>query len=173
MSGFPPVCPMYHSTSFLPSEIPVSPSLFFKSPSYRIITTVALSSITAVPERSSKMRLSTTTPVLLSLAATVLAQGSIGGDQSSCSPSQNWVYWGCYDDTQNSRHAGFTWQLSNIIGNERYYPGFTGLMTVDTCLQACRGHGSRYAAIYYGKECFCAATFPILVLQPREPLLQE
>lgn len=106
------------------------------------------------------MRLSTTTPVLLSLAATVLAQGSIGGDQSSCSPSQNWVYWGCYDDTQNGRHAGFTWQLSNIIGNERYYPGFTGLMTVDTWLRACRGHGFRYAAIYYGKECFCAATFP-------------
>lgn len=154
---------MYHSTSFLPSEISVPASLslsFFKSPPYRIITTVALSSITAVPEPSSEMRLSATTPVLLSLAAIVLAQGSIGGDQSSCSPSQNWVYRGCYDDTQNGRHAGFTWQLSNIIGNERYFPGFTGLMTVDTCLRACRGHGFRYAAIYYGKECFCAATFP-------------
>lgn len=106
------------------------------------------------------MRLSATTPVLLRLAATVLAQGSLGGDQSSCSPSQGWVDKGCYDDTQNGRHAGFTWQLSNIIGNERYFPGFTGLMTVDICVQACRGHGFRYAAIYVGKECFCAATFP-------------
>lgn len=106
------------------------------------------------------MGLSAMTPVLLSLAATVLAQGSIGGDQSSCSPSQNWLYRGCYDDGENGRHAGLTWQLSNLIGNEKYYPGFTGPMTVDICLRACRGHGFRYAALYVGKECFCAATFP-------------
>lgn len=64
------------------------------------------------------MRLSATTPVLLSLAATVLAQGSIGGDQSSCSPSQKWLYRGCSDDGENGRHGGLTWQLSNLIGNE-------------------------------------------------------
>lgn len=106
------------------------------------------------------MRLSATPPVLLTLAATTLAQGNIGGDQSSCSPSQDWVYKGCYNDAQNGRHAGFTWQLSNLVENERYFPGFTGFMTVDICLRACRGHGFRYAALYVGKECYCAATFP-------------
>lgn len=54
------------------------------------------------------MRLSATTPVLLRLAATVLAQGSLGGDQSSCSPSQGWVDKGCYDDTQSGR-----WRTNN------------------------------------------------------------
>jgi hypothetical protein len=33
-------------------------------------------------------------------------------------------------------------------------------MTVDICLQACRGHGFRYAALHGTQDCFCATQFP-------------
>lgn len=98
--------------------------------------------------------------VLLSFVSTVLAQGSYGGDQSSCNSSQAWVYRGCYDDGPNGRHAGFTWQLSSAASNEKYYPGYTGSMSVDICLLACRGHGFRFAALYVGTNCYCASVFP-------------
>lgn len=91
----------------------------------------------------------------------VLAQGSYGGDQTPfCSADQAWVYKGCYDDDGNGRHANFNWQLSSSSNSERFYPGFNGPVTVDICLQACRGHGFRYAALYYGTECYCASIFP-------------
>lgn len=101
-----------------------------------------------------------TITALLSITATTLAQGNAGGDQSTCSASQRWVSRGCYDNANNGVHIGFTWKLSSIVGNENYYPGFNGLMTVDICLSACRGHGFRYAALYAGSNCYCASTFP-------------
>lgn len=97
---------------------------------------------------------------LVGLAAIALAQGNVGGNQSTCSATQGWVSRGCYDNTNNGVHAGFTWKLSSIVGNEKYYPGFTGSMTVDICLLACRGHGFRYAALYGGMDCYCGSIFP-------------
>lgn len=88
------------------------------------------------------------------------AQGNLGGDQSSCNNSPGWVHKGCFDDTSNGRHANFKWQLSSTATSERYYPGYTGLITVEFCLTACRGHGFRYAAVYAGTSCYCASTFP-------------
>ena len=95
---------------------------------------------------------------------TALAQGSVGGDESVCSASP-FVYKGCYDDTNNGRHVGFNWQLSSSTSDAKYFPGFTGSgnMTVDICLQACRGHGFKWAALYYGQECYCSADFPLPV----------
>ena len=102
--------------------------------------------------------------LVASLAAltTVLAQGTYGGDQSSCSAAQSWVYKGCYPAQQNGNHAGFLWLLSSSTTNEKYYPGYTGSanLTVEQCQMACRGHNFQYAALWYGTECWCAPQFP-------------
>lgn len=98
--------------------------------------------------------------VALCYANFAWAQGNLGGDQSACSASPGWVHKGCFGDVDNGRHANFHWQLSSSITSEKHYPGYTGLITVTTCLTACRGHGFRYAQLYYGSECYCAATFP-------------
>lgn len=94
------------------------------------------------------------------LATRAVAQGSVGGDQSSCSASQNFVYKGCYDDSNNGRHAGFDWQFSTNPADVKYYPGYSGSMTVTFCLSVCRGHGFEWAAIY-GTDCHCAPKFPM------------
>ena len=88
------------------------------------------------------------------------AQGNLGGDQSSCNGRPGWVHKGCYDDTGNGRHANFKWLFSSSATSERYYPGYTGAITVEFCLTACRGHGFRYAALYAGNSCYCASTLP-------------
>lgn len=99
---------------------------------------------------------------VLGFAATVAAQGSAGGSQASCSSAQSWVSRGCYDNNNNGRHAGFTWQLSTNTADPKYYPGvIAGAMTVDICLQGCRGHGFRWAALFYGTECYCSVNFPL------------
>lgn len=90
----------------------------------------------------------------------ILAQGSYGGSQTTCSDTQAWISKGCYGDTENGRHVNFNWQLSSDPQSPQYYPGYSGLVTVDFCQKACRGHGFRYAALYYGSECYCASTFP-------------
>ncbi|KAG6995486.1 glutathione-specific gamma-glutamylcyclotransferase [Physcia stellaris] len=59
----------------------------------------------------------------LGLATIATAQGSAGGSQASCS-AQPWTSLGCYDDNDNGRHAGFTWQLQNSTTDPKYYPGF-------------------------------------------------
>ena len=97
---------------------------------------------------------------LLCFAAQTFAQGSAGGSQASCSAAQAWVYQGCYDDTSNGAHAGFTWLLSASPSSEKYYPGFTGSVTVDICTQACRGHGFKSALLYHGTDCYCSTKFP-------------
>ena len=99
----------------------------------------------------------------LFFAATTFAQGSAGGEQSSCSASQAWVSKGCFDTTNNGLHAGFDWQLSSSTSDANYYPGFTGSssMTTETCLQACRGHGFKWAATFSGSDCYCAPQFPL------------
>ena len=100
---------------------------------------------------------------VLGLVANVCAQGSLGGSQASCSTTtQAWNYLGCYSNTENGRHLGFNWQLSATAGSAQSYPGFTGStnMTVEICLEACRGHGFRYAALYTTSECYCSAGFP-------------
>lgn len=96
-------------------------------------------------------------------AATAFAQGSAGGDQSSCSAAQAWVYKGCYNDTSNGRTAGFSWQLRTSTSDPKYYPGFisSSNMTIEICLQACRGHGFGWAAAWAGSECYCGSEFPM------------
>ena len=97
---------------------------------------------------------------LLCFAAQAFAQGSSGGSQASCTAAQAWISQGCYDDTQNGAHAGFSWQLSSSPSSEKYYPGFTGSVTVEICQTACRGHGFPYSLLYGGNSCFCGADFP-------------
>ena len=99
---------------------------------------------------------------LLSSISSVIAQGSYGGAQTSCSSSQIFVYQGCYTTSAAGRHANFNWQLSSDPNSEKYYPGFTGagVLTVDLCQTACRGHGFKWAALFYGTECYCSETFP-------------
>lgn len=106
--------------------------------------------------------------LLFGLAAVVRGQGSLGNPQTSCSSAQAWVYQGCYSDLQNGFHLGFTFALSPAQGSPQGYPTFvtpTGgptnqNMTVDICLQACRGHGFQYAALHVQTECWCATQFP-------------
>ena len=97
---------------------------------------------------------------LLCFGAQTFAQGSAGGSQASCSASQAFVYQGCYDEINNGVHAGLTWQLSASTSSEKYYPGFTGDVSVDICTQACRGHGFKVAGLSNGTSCFCGAEFP-------------
>ena len=101
----------------------------------------------------------------LSFVSNVVAQGSVGGSQASCAGSQNhWQQLGCYSTGNSGRHANFNWMLSSSTGDPKYYPGFTGSsnMSVDICLLACRGHGFKYAALFYGIECYCNPVFPAL-----------
>ena len=99
---------------------------------------------------------------VLGFATNAVSQGSAGGAQTSCaSPGQDFVYSGCYNTGQNGRHAGFPWQLSSSSNDAKYYPGFTGQMTVSTCHKACRGHGFKWAALFYGSECYCSVAFPL------------
>lgn len=99
---------------------------------------------------------------VLGLAATAVAQGSAGGDQSSCSEAQAFIYSGCYNTAQNGRHAGFPWQLSGSTTDAKYYPGYvSGQVTVTICLRACRGHGFKWAALFFGTECYCSVAFPL------------
>ena len=97
---------------------------------------------------------------VLNFAANVIAQGSYGGDQSSCTSATPWQYAGCYNTGNSGRHANFPWQLSTGSGDAKSYPGYTSTITVDICLTGCRGHGWKYAALFYGTECYCASTFP-------------
>ncbi|KAI4143192.1 MAG: hypothetical protein L6R39_004670 [Caloplaca ligustica] len=88
---------------------------------------------------------------LLGWAATAIAQGNAGGDQTAtCSAAQNYTYVGCYDDTQNGGKANFPFLLSTVAGNLKSYPGYTSSanLTIDVCATACRGHGHRYAGLY-------------------------
>ena len=102
--------------------------------------------------------------IAIGFAATVAAQGSAGGSQDSCSPAQNWVYKGCYDDARNGPHAGFTWKLSASTNDPQYYPGYIASnMTVNFCQRACRGHGFRWAGLYGGSECWCGPSFPLAI----------
>lgn len=109
------------------------------------------------------MRWASINAAVLGLVGSVCAQGSLGGSQASCSAAQAWVYQGCYSDTQNGRHGGFNWQLSVTAGAAKSYPGFTSAsqMTVDLCLQACRGHAFKWALLYNTNECYCSSGFPV------------
>lgn len=100
---------------------------------------------------------------LLGWAATAIAQGNAGGDQTAtCSAAQNYTYVGCYDDTQNGGKANFPFLLSTVAGNLKSYPGYTSSanLTIDVCATACRGHGHRYAGLYSGSECYCSPKLP-------------
>lgn len=100
---------------------------------------------------------------LLGWAANVVAQGSLGGDQTaSCSSAQAFQYVGCYDDTQNGGKANFPFQLSTTAGAAKSYPGYTSSanLTVDVCNTACRGHGFQFAGTYNGVECYCSSELP-------------
>lgn len=100
---------------------------------------------------------------LLGWAATTIAQGNLGGDQTaSCSASQNFVYVGCYDNSQNGGNANFPFRLVTNAGDAKSYPGFTSQsqLTVDLCNQACRGHGFPYSGTTFGQECYCSSRLP-------------
>ena len=88
------------------------------------------------------------------------AQGTTGGSQASCPSSEAFRYQGCFSDTANGPHAGFTWELSSDSNSAHYYPSYTGGITVDICLQGCRGHGFRYAALYNSVSCYCSYDLP-------------
>ena len=111
------------------------------------------------------MRWDWTSAAVLGHLALVRGQGDIGGSQSTCGASSAWVYKGCFSDSDNGAHVGFTWQLSSDPSSVQYYPGFSGSVTVDNCLQGCRGHGFRWAALYSGSQCYCSAEFPAPVPQ--------
>ena len=100
--------------------------------------------------------------LLLSLGSSALAQGSVGGVQSSCANAGPWIYRGCFGDGfgRSELHAAFNWQLSSMMTSTNYYPGYAGAITVTFCQQACRGHGFRFAALYTGSVCYCATRFP-------------
>ncbi|KAL8737054.1 MAG: hypothetical protein Q9181_002069 [Wetmoreana brouardii] len=95
-------------------------------------------------------------------AATAIAQGNLGGDQSSCASTQAFSYLGCYDDGQNGGKANFPFLLSTTAGDAKSYPGYTAInqLTVDLCLQACRGHGFKFAGLYNAQQCFCSPKLP-------------
>ncbi|KAL9031391.1 MAG: hypothetical protein Q9196_000575 [Gyalolechia fulgens] len=100
---------------------------------------------------------------LLGWAATTVAQGNLGGDQSaSCSASQNFVYVGCYDNGQNGGNANFPFRLVTNAGDPKSYPGFTSQtqLTADLCNTACRGHGFPYSGTTFGEECYCSSRLP-------------
>ncbi|KAI4134301.1 MAG: hypothetical protein LQ341_006048 [Variospora aurantia] len=102
---------------------------------------------------------------LVGWAATAVAQGNLGGDQTaSCpAPANDWQYVGCYDDGQNGGKANFPFRVEyNNPSAPKSYPGLTSQsqLSVDTCLQACRGHGLEYAGIYNGQECYCSGLLP-------------
>ncbi|MCJ1313926.1 hypothetical protein MMC25_007606 [Agyrium rufum] len=88
-----------------------------------------------------------------------MAQGTIGGSQASCT-GEAFSYLGCYSDAQNGAHAGFTFRLSSDPSSPYYYPGYTGGITIESCLSGCRGHGFRYAALYDAASCYCSAALP-------------
>ena len=100
--------------------------------------------------------------IALNWAAAAFAQGNLGGDQSACS-SNPWVYKGCYTSANSGRHGNIDWQLNTNPSNEKGYPGFTSndQMTVTLCQTGCRAHGFKFAALFYGIECYCAATWPV------------
>ncbi|KAI9748527.1 MAG: hypothetical protein M1835_001775 [Candelina submexicana] len=97
------------------------------------------------------------------LAAGARAQGSLGGSQGSCTSAQAWAYRGCYGDVSNGNNAGFTFKLigSASPSDPHYYPGYTtGQVSIDICLQGCRGHGFRFAALHGGTDCYCGTIKP-------------
>lgn len=101
--------------------------------------------------------------VLISLALACLAnaQASAGGDQSVCSPAQTFQYRGCFGDAANGNHAGLGYPIEPYSDNTKYYPGFSReQLTIEMCLEACRGHGFRYAALYSRDSCWCGTIEP-------------
>ena len=96
----------------------------------------------------------------MSLAATVRASGAFGGPQNSCNSGHAWTYKGCYSDVDNGAHVGYTWRLSSNQRSIYHYPPYDGIITVDFCQQACRGHGFRYAALHNTTDCYCGASLP-------------
>ena len=93
------------------------------------------------------------------LSTSAFAQGTLGGSQASCSSADAFQYQGCFADTATGPHAGFTWQLSSDPKSAHFSPSFVGSITVDKCLQGCRGHGFRYAALYNSDSCYCSVNF--------------
>ena len=88
-----------------------------------------------------------------------IAQGTLGGSQASCSSADAFRYQGCFADAATGPHAGFTWELSSDPKSAYFSPFYVGGVTVDKCLQGCRGHGFRYAALYNSVNCYCSPSF--------------
>jgi len=107
-----------------------------------------------------EMRFPSVLSSCLGFVAAVHASGVLGGSQSSCSSGNGWTYKGCYSDVDNGEHVGYTWQLSSNQRSIYYYPSYNGIITIDFCQQACRGHGFRYAALHNTTDCFCGASLP-------------
>ena len=92
-------------------------------------------------------------------STSAFTQGTRSGSQSSCTSADAFRYQGCFADATTGPHAGFTWELSSDPKSAHYSPSYTGSLTVDKCLQGCRGHGFRYAALYNSVSCYCSANF--------------
>lgn len=101
---------------------------------------------------------------LLGWAASAIAQGNVGGDQTaSCpAPASNWQYAGCFGDQANGGKANFPFRLETGAGAAKSYPGYTSgtQTTVDVCNTACRGHGFQFAGTFNGNECYCSSKSP-------------
>ena len=96
------------------------------------------------------------------LITSAFGQGTLGGDQSSCTGTNaTFVHSGCYADADNDLHMAYKFLISSDPNSIAYYPTFsTASMTVESCTEACRGHGFEFAAPYNGTDCYCGSQLP-------------
>jgi hypothetical protein len=88
------------------------------------------------------------------------AQGSLGGSQASCGSDNAFEHLGCYADSDNGPHAGFTFLLSSDPNSVNYYPFYNGSLTPQVCQDGCRSHGFKFAGLYNGINCYCSTLLP-------------
>jgi hypothetical protein len=92
-------------------------------------------------------------------AGLVSARGGLDSAPSECGANDSFVHLGCYADSDNGAHAGFTFQLSPETSSPDYYPFGDGI-TPEVCQAGCRAHGFRLAGLYNQGSCYCATELP-------------
>lgn len=100
--------------------------------------------------------------IVLSLATIARPQGDIGGTQfPPCTSSDYYSYKGCFRDLDTGPHMNFDFEIiPDTTVSDQNYPGYGTTMTPSSCMAACRGHGSKWAATYNGSACYCSAIWP-------------
>jgi len=101
------------------------------------------------------------------LSALGNAQGFFGGDQSSCTPTEDFVDMGCYTGDLSIALTPFSPvtydpSLQATLSFPGFDPGsnFNNTVTPQRCVQVCRGYGYRTAALESG-ECSCGFGIPL------------